>query len=136
MKMQRDEVIPASGDDEEGCDAGGCCSRSTAFSSLPVVPTVFVRLLSLLSPLCSLSSFFFSFFCFPGLLELMDTMTKLWLTGTACSPLLLLLLSFTFSSGSGNAEGSSSDLVTFLCLCVWSVCLLGFPVERMMKRPA
>jgi hypothetical protein len=43
---------PASGDDEEGCDAGDCCSRSTAL----------VRLLSLLSPLCPpvLSSFDFS----------------------------------------------------------------------------
>jgi len=29
---------PASGDDDEGCDAGDCCSRSTAFPSLPAVP--------------------------------------------------------------------------------------------------
>jgi len=29
---------PASGDDEEGCDVGDCCSRSTALSSLPAVP--------------------------------------------------------------------------------------------------
>jgi hypothetical protein len=32
---------PASGDDEEGCNAGSCHSRSTAFFSPPVVPTVF-----------------------------------------------------------------------------------------------
>ena len=45
----------------------------------------------------------------------METMAKLWLAGTASSP-LLLLLSFAFSPGSGNAEGSGSDLVTFLYL--------------------
>ena len=42
-------------------------------------------------------------------------MAKLWLADNAPSPLLLLLFSFAFSPGSGNAEGSSNDLVTFLC---------------------
>jgi hypothetical protein len=40
--MKGELGAPVSGDDEEGCNAGGCYSRLTAFLSLPVVSTVFL----------------------------------------------------------------------------------------------
>ena len=49
-----------------------------------------------------------------------EMITEAWWSSVLFSSALLCLwfsFSFAFSPGSGNAEGSSSDLVTFLCSC-------------------